>query len=58
MILDILSAHRAAYFVFKNRLGRPVQVAYRVFNRDHSLRDDKFICIIHRVDLIFETIGF
>ena len=42
----------------KNRPGRPVQVAYRVFNRDQSLRGGQFICILHMVDLIFETIWF
>ena len=36
----------------------PVQVAYRVFNRDQSVRDGQFICILHACDFIFDSIGF
>ena len=36
----------------------PVQVAYRVFNRDGSVRDGQFICILWGCDLIFDFIGF
>ena len=31
----------------------PVQVAYRVFNRDQSVRDSQFIFILHACDFIF-----
>ena len=36
----------------------PVQVAYRVFNRDQSVKDGQFICILHACDFIFDSIGF
>ena len=31
----------------------PMQLAYRVFNRDQSVRDGQFICILHACDFIF-----
>ena len=42
----------------KNRPDRPVQVAYRVFNRDQIVRDGQCICVLHIVDLIFDSIVF
>ena len=36
----------------------PVQVAYRVSNRDQSVRDGQFICILRGGDLNFDFIGF
>ena len=47
---------RGTFFYLKNRPGRPVQVAHRVFNRGQSLRDGQFVFV--SIDLIFESIGF
>ena len=47
---------RAAFFLYKP--GRPVQVAYMVFNKGQSARYGQFTCIVHGVGLIFEKLGF